>query len=81
MKLMNRAPETETQMPTLEDLHRLAKDTNDRVDRMEAFRSRARSRSRSPDSATSRVASARASSPRGSSTSGHFASASFRGIQ
>lgn len=33
---MNRAPETETQMPTLEDLHRLAKDTNDRVDRMEA---------------------------------------------
>lgn len=32
---MSRTVEAETRMPTLEDLHKLAKDTNERVDRME----------------------------------------------
>lgn len=35
MRLMSRTVEAETRMPTLEDLHKLAKDTNERVDRME----------------------------------------------
>lgn len=36
MRLMSTATKPETRMPTMEDLHRLAKDTNERVDRMEA---------------------------------------------
>lgn len=32
---MSRAVEPETQMPTLEDLHQLARETNERIDRME----------------------------------------------
>lgn len=33
---MSAAMKSETRMPTMEDLHRLAQDTNERVDRMEA---------------------------------------------